>query len=138
MIQGLHHIALWARDFDRSVGFYTDVLGLVPAYQFDKPEGRVMILRTPGGSGAGHVEIFERPEQDDSPAEARLIHFALATDQVDAMHQQALNAGMIEKMAPKDVLNPSQIPGQPDMDVRLSFFLGPDGEVVELFHDKSV
>lgn len=136
-IGGFHHVALWTTNFDRSVAFYTGALGLTPRYQFKIGSGRAMILRC---GTHGHVEIFERPvDWPAAPAEARLLHFALETDDVDGWYARAIAGGATPRTPPKDVEQPNQLPGGlATFRVRLAFFTGPDGEIVELFQDRGV
>jgi glyoxylase I family protein len=82
------------------------------------------------GSG-GHIEIFERPAETwDS--EAALLHIALRTDTCDELTERARSAGADVTVEPKDV----DIPSDPPYAVRLSFFKGPDGEIIELFQER--
>ncbi|MEO0587949.1 MAG: VOC family protein [Planctomycetota bacterium] len=143
-IGSIHHVALWARDYDAAVAFYREGLGLTPIYEFAIAEvGRAMILRCGAAPSCGHIEIFERPKQAETPAEARLLHVALATDDVDAMHARALAAGATEKAAPKDVdLDNTLAAADRPADERaarfrprISFVVAPNGEVVEFFDD---
>ena len=134
-IQGFHHVALWTRDFDRSVRFYTEVLGLAPKYQWGFAPSRSIILRC---GPHGHVEIFERPDSPEAPPEARLLHFALQTDDVEGLYARALAAGATARIGPKEVQFPNAVPEGPDMmRVRLAFLNGLDGEIIELFDDRS-
>lgn len=140
----MHHVGLWARDYDAAVAFYRDGLGLTPIYQFEiDGVGRAMILRCGDGPGSGHVEVFERPEQAECPSEARLLHIALATSDVDGMHARALAAGATEKVAPKDAdrdntLAAADRPADERaarFTPRISFVVAPNGEIVEFFDD---
>jgi catechol 2,3-dioxygenase-like lactoylglutathione lyase family enzyme len=143
-INAFHHVALHAADFDATVAFYTDALGLTPIYAWEQSPKRAVILRCGDDPTAGHVEIFEKPDVDPtSPAaqpEARLMHFALHTDDVDAMHAKALAAGATERMAPRDVelvntrhAHDDALP--PHFAPRISFVVSPNGEIVEFFTD---
>jgi len=143
-IQAIHHVALHAADFDAAVAFYTHALGLTPVYSWNDAPNRAVVLRCGEGPHAGHIEIFERPDTaPDSPAaqpEARLLHIALATDDVDALHAKALAAGATERMAPKDVdlVNTAHAanPDLPDrFRPRISFVVAPNGEIIEFFDD---
>ncbi|MEO0966515.1 MAG: VOC family protein [Planctomycetota bacterium] len=140
-INAIHHVALWARDFDAARAFYVDALGLTPVYSWGDAPDRAIILRCGDGPHAGHVEVFEKPaDHPDTPAEARLMHLALNTDDVDAMHARALAAGAAERMAPRDVdLDNTQHPHDaavpPRFTPRISFVVAPNGEVIEFFDD---
>lgn len=127
MITGFHHVAIRARDFDRSLGFYCQVLGFAPRITWGQAPGRAVMLDT--GSG-DYLEIFERPSQTWADSDAAILHFALRTDEPDAVLDRARAAGMTVTMEPKDILIDSQPHKTP---VRICFFKGPDGEVIELF-----
>lgn len=57
---GFHHVAIRARDFDKSVGFYTDVMGFRRKIGWGQKPGRAVMLDVGDGN---YLEIFERPEQ---------------------------------------------------------------------------
>lgn len=133
-VTGFHHVAIRARDFDKSVAFYTNVLGLTEKIAWGDAPGRAIML------DAGcrcYVEIFERPDQPlaDEKDETALLHFALRTDDTDATLARAVEAGCKVTMEAKDVdiqttLGPNPVP------VRIAFFRGPDNEVIELFQNE--
>lgn len=127
-VHGFHHIAIRTKDFDRSLRFYSQVFGFEPSVTWGDAGSRAAML--PVGSG-GHIEIFERPTETwDS--EAALLHLALRTDTCDELTERARSAGAEITVEPKDV----DIPSDPPYLVRLSFFTGPDGEIVELFQER--
>ena len=72
----------------------------------------------PGGAG-------------EPPAEGALIHFAPRADDVDAIVESVRAAGAKVTMEPETV----DIPSDPPKPVRIAFFTGPDGEVIEVFHE---
>lgn len=140
----LHHVALRTDRFDEAVAFYRDGLSLTPVYAFGMGEGkRALILRCGEGADSGHVEIFERDEADeDVPAEGRLLHLALATQDVDAMYEKALAAGATSRMEPTDAEHVNALPADQQLDgtqrftPRLAFVTGPAGEIIEFFRDQ--
>src|SRR3954464_3510938 len=52
-LSGLHHIAINVRDLDKSVQWYTDVLGFAPLFPYDTETFRRRILRHPRGAVLG-------------------------------------------------------------------------------------
>ena len=133
-VTGFHHVAIRARDFDKSVAFYTDVLGLTPKIAWGKAPGRAIML---DAGCSCYVEIFERPDQPlaDEKDETALLHFALRTDDTDATLARAVDAGCKVTMEAKDVDIPTTLGPHP-VPVRIAFFRGPDNEVIELFQNE--
>ncbi len=127
---GFHHVAIRARDFDASVAFYKDVLGFVERIAWGEAGKRAIMLDTGDGN---YLEVFERPGQERASQEAAILHFALRTDDPDAVVERVREAGMNVTVEPRDV----EIASRPQVTpVRLAFFEGPDGEVVELFKNE--
>jgi len=127
--EGFHHVALRAADFDASCRFYREVLGFRDVLAWGHGDGRAIMLDTGDGSC---VEIFAGG--DGAPkAEASILHFALRCGDVDATIDRVRAAGAEITVEPKDVT----IPSDPPLPVRLAFFKGPDGEVIELLHDRA-
>ena len=127
---GLHHVALACVDFDRSLAFYVDLLGCQPKLQWSTDRGRAVMLDPGGGN---YVELFERPAAGDAPAEARLLHLCLRCDNLDEVVARLRGADVNITVQPKDVPLDNQAPDQkPQITVRLAFFTGPDGEIIEL------
>jgi len=132
-ISGFHHVAIRARDFDKSVSFYTDVLGFTPKIAWKHKPDRAIMLDTGDGN---YLEIFERPDQAPPPKdEGAILHLALRTDDTDAMLEKARAAGCDVTTEPRAVEILDTIAGRP-VPVRIAFFKGPDGEVVELFQNE--
>ena len=53
---GAHHIAVQTRDWDTSLTFYKDVLGMEVIAEFGSPERKIVLLDMGDGS---HMELFQ-------------------------------------------------------------------------------
>ncbi len=126
---GVHHIAVRARDYDKSFAFYTDGLGFTPAHQWKQGETRAALLDIGDGN---YLELFEaRPDQMPPPGAATpeawpLLHLALRSADVDRDTEIVRALGAPVTVQPTSV----DINGKA---IRIAFFLGPDGEVLEFF-----
>ncbi len=132
---GFHHVAVRVRDFDLSVAFYTDTLGFKPGIAWGQAPKRAIMLDTGDGN---YLELFERPDQPPASPddEHAILHFAIRTTSVDAAIQRVRDAGMQVTMEPRDVDIANTIPTRPTpVPVRIAFFRGPDGEMVEFFEN---
>lgn len=125
-ITGFHHVAIGSKDFDASVRFYTEGLGLRATTRWGEGAGRAVMLAAPDGR---IVEVFASGNQG---GEGPLLHFALTSDDVDAAVARARAAGAQITMEPRDV----DIPSDPPAPVRIAFCKGPDGEVIEFFQNR--
>jgi glyoxylase I family protein len=127
---GFHHIAFCARDFDRSLSFYTGVLGFPAKIAWGQKPDRAAMLDT---GNSNYIEIFERPNLAPAMADGAILHLALRTDNCDAMLEKVRAAGCTVTSEPKTVEIPST-PGPTP--VRIAFFKGPDGELLELMQNE--
>lgn len=121
---GLHHVSIRAKDFDKSVKFYTDGLGFKPVLTWGEGDGRAIMLDTGDGSC---LEIF-CGGQDQAPS-GGFFHIALNTDDCDAAIERARQAGAVVTMPATTV----PIPSNPPAEVRIAFCTGPDKESIEFF-----
>ena len=121
---GVHHLALSAADFDKSVKFYTEGLGFETVAAWGEGTGRAVLLDIGSGS---HFEIFANGNANAQQNE-KFVHFAFATSNPDIAYQNALAAGAVSHIEPKDVIGVI-----PNMSVRIAFVKGPDNEVLEFF-----
>ena len=122
---GVHHLALSAADYDKSIKFYTEGLGFEVVASWGEGTGRAALLDIGNGS---HFEIFANGNAN-APKDVKFVHFALATSDPDLAYSNALAAGATSQMEPKSL----EIPANPPMPVRIAFVVGPDGEVLEFF-----
>jgi glyoxylase I family protein len=125
---GFHHIAMRVHDFDASVKFYTEALGFKEKISWGEGDGRAIMLDTGDGN---YLEIFAGGAADPRP-EGAVIHFALRTNDTDAVVEHVRAAGAEITVEPKDVDIQSRPQNTP---VRLAFCKGPDGEIIEFFQN---
>lgn len=127
---GFHHVAIRVRDFDRSVSFYQQALGFRMRVSWGEAPGRAIMLDTGDGN---YLEIFERPDQAPATEEGQIMHLCLRCADVDGVIGRVRQAGCEVTVEPKDIIlgvTPGPVP------VRLAFFKGPDGEIIELFKNE--
>ena len=125
MVLGIHHISMkcGTKDaYDRTADFYRNVLGLTVRREWEAD----MMLDT----GAGLIEIFNN--QAGAPGPGVVGHFAMATDDVDALVRRIRAAGYEVFVEPKDIA----IPSDPPYPARIAFCIGPMGEEIELFQER--
>ncbi len=126
-ITGFHHTAIRSSNFDSSVKFYTEVLGLDPKITWGEAPKRAAMIDAGDGN---YVEIFERDTFETG--ESAILHFAFRTDDCAAMLDKARDAGSEVTLEPTEVTIASN---QGPVPVRIAFFKGPDGEIIELFEN---
>lgn len=125
---GIHHIAFKASDFDASVKFYREVLGFAPVLVWGEGDGRGAMLDTGRGDC---IEVFAGGSVGERP-EGAWLHLALKCEDVDGVLKKVRATGCIVTMEPTDIT----IAAAPPLDIRIAFFKGPDGEILELFHER--
>ena len=105
----------------------TDVLGMRPVAEFGSPDRKIVLLDTGDGS---HLELFQptdsTPGADDPSPNDPVTHFALATTDTRAATEHVRAAGCEITVEPTDV-------DLGAMSVTISFFKGPNSEVIEFF-----
>jgi len=119
---GFHHVAIRVFDFEATIAFYTGVLGFREKTRWGEGDRRGALLDTGDGN---YWEVFAGGTEGPKP-EGAYLHVALRTERVDETTERVREAGMEVTVEPKTV----QLG---DYTVRLSFFKGPDGELIELF-----
>ena len=128
-ITGIHHIALKAKgleNFNQTIKFYNEILGLPIVRTWGEGEGIGMMLDT----GAGLLEIFANAT--DEPTQGPLRHIAFAVEDTDVCIEAVRAAGYKITMEPRDIV----IASNPPYPARIGFCIGPVGEEVEFFKVK--
>jgi glyoxylase I family protein len=126
-VTGFHHVAIRVSDLDRSIGFYTKVLGLRLARAWGEGDGRGALLDVGAG---GYLELFAGGKADPQP-EGKWYHVALRTGDSAGLLARAREAGAPVTMELNDIV----IPSTPPLPARIAFFNGPDGESIEVFQE---
>lgn len=123
---GFHHIGLKANDFDKSLAFY-EALGMTCIARWENASGPIAMLDLGDG---GRIELFGDGGEAFSE-NGKWVHFALGVPDVAAAYEVALAAGAESQSAPRDLA----LQAEPKaMTIRIAFVKGPDGEVIEFFH----
>jgi lactoylglutathione lyase len=125
MISKLEHIGIVVKDMDRSIRFYTEVLGLQLKGRDRLGDGVELGFLAHPGSDTVLLELIGR-WRDDLPARGNVDHVAFTVTDIDAevKRLKSLGVEMIDA-APKELA----ICGG----VKIAFFYGPDGERLEFF-----
>lgn len=125
-ITGIHHLALkccGVEEFNKTVRFYRDILGLPVARTWGEGERAGIMLDT----GNGILEIFA--DAESRLPQGAIRHFALAADDTDACIEAVREAGYKVTMEPNDIV----IGSVPPYPARIAFCIGPVGEEIEFF-----
>ena len=124
LIKGIHHVAMKCcndKEYEETVHFYTDILGLNVARTWDNG---IMF-----DTGSGLIEIF-RDGKEQLP-QGTIRHFAFAVDDADACAEAVKAAGYEVFVEPKNI----EIQSNPVFPARIAFCRGPLGEEIEFFQD---
>ena len=124
-----HHIALRVTDFERSLRFYTEGLGMKAVLRWGEGDGAAAMLDIGDG---GCIEMFAggSPREIADDSAGWFFHLAIGTDDPDAAFRRAIEAGAKEKSAPGEAVIRDAGGSVP---LRIAFVTGPDGEVIEFF-----
>jgi len=141
MINGIHHPSLTTGDLDRALGFYRDLLGFEPVFEFgwdagtemsdfaagitgiERSTARAVLLK----AGNAFLEIFEysapasRRGDDRALSDQGFAHVCLDVDDARAEHERLSQAGISFVSEPIDV-GP----------MRIAYCRDPDGNFVEI------
>jgi glyoxylase I family protein len=125
---GFHHISLKVKDLDKSVKFYSEGLGFIEKYSWGQDSKRTILLDT----GDGNYFEISQGNPDQTHVEGVFRHLALRVDDCKKALENARKAGAEVTVETRDVT----LSTEPPIQIRIAFFKGPDGELVEFFEDE--
>ena len=128
---GYAHMAIAAKDFDKSLAFY-QALGLKVYTQWGTGDTRIALLDMGDGS---LIELFAKPALNTAQIAGvtegnPFLHFAFSARNVDEAYRIALEAGATPLKPPYEV----PLDSHPlRLTLRVAFVIGPSGEELEFF-----
>ena len=138
-MSALHHIALRCRDFDASVDFYRDVMGLSPllGFKIDGGSRRALLM---AGDDDVRVELFEFPDKTELESDPLFMHLCFRSDdcRADLDRVRGLGYEVTEEARTVTLENwcSAESGAAPDAcEVTFGFFKGPNGELLEFFEN---
>lgn len=123
MIHKLEHVGVYVNDMDKSIAFYTGVLGMKLAGRERLGNGiELGFLSFPGAENV-QIELIGRGSDGHSD-EGKVHHIAFTVSDIEAEVERLKRLGvqMIDE-TPRVILD----------GVKIAFFFGPDGERLEYF-----
>lgn len=129
-VRGLAHLSLFVSDIERSLAFYTKVLGFTKTYYQDRAD--IFYAEIAAGNCVAEVVQWKDPSENGRWVGKRgtLDHVALEVANLDAAAAELSGAGIPIVDGPFEL---------PDLNggIRGLFIHGPDGERVELLQKLS-
>ena len=128
---GYAHMAIAAKDFDKSLTFYK-ALGMKVYTQWGEGDSRIALLDTGNGD---LVELFAKPDLNTDKVATTadgnpFLHFAFSAQNVDEAYRIALEAGATPLKPPAEL----PLKAHPIcLTLRIAFVKGPSGEELEFF-----
>lgn len=128
-IKGFHHVAMRAKNFQKSMSFYTEGLGLKRVYGWGSGNDEAALLDLGDGN---YLELFAGGDDDGlAYPDGAFLHLALRSDDVEGAISKAVAAGAVVTVEPNTVT----IKGDRPLDFHIAFCKGPNGEILEFFHN---
>lgn len=121
MIKGLGHIGLFTKNIEKSVAFYTEVLGFVIASQVTEPDGtKITMVENYDCT----VEIVQLPAYDGF-TDGFFNHFSMVVEDILKAKKHLIDKGVVFEMDEPVISGAFN-------GVKYLMFRGPDGEHLEI------
>lgn len=124
---GFHHVFMRVKDLDKSIKFYSEGLGFIERFSWGNDQKRTVLMDT----GDGNYFEISQGDAHQAFVEGVFRHVALRVDDCKAALECVRNAGAEVMAEARDVT----LSNDPPLHIRVAFFKGPDGELIELFED---
>lgn len=124
-ISGLHHVAIICRDYERSVAFYTDVLGfevLKKTYRAERDSYKIDLML----QGRYMLELFSFPNSPDRPSWPEALGLRHIAFEVGNL-EKAINH-LASRSISYEPVRIDNLTGK-----KFVFFSDPDGLPLELY-----
>ena len=128
-VQAVHHVSIATRDLERSLTFYSGVLGLTPGPRPNFPVGGAWL-----DMGSTQVHLVVHPEgtfRTNSEIDNNDCHFALRVEDFDAALDHLIRHGYAEN-APEGSGRRLLVKRHGPAGFPQVYVLDPDGHVVEI------
>lgn len=121
MLNKIEHVGILVSNMDRSVAFYTEVLGLKLRARTKVREGVELAFLQIGDS---ELELICKAGEEGGPKDGVVEHLTFTVTDVDCVlaHLKRCGVTLIDE-TPRDMSS---------IHCRIAFFRGPDGEKLEL------
>lgn len=121
-LQRMEHVGIMVSDLDRSVAWYTQVLGLELRHRIRLNENTELAFLVAGGC---EIELVHKTGPFTSPKDGIVNHVCFRVADIEGALAHLKGRGV-------ELLNTEPV-AVPALKGRIAFFLGPDGEKLELF-----
>lgn len=137
-IRGLHHLAIRAKDFEKTIQFYITALDFSICHTWALPAFNIkQAAMLKSWDGHTFIEVFDADAAvamegaaalaEEPVKTGALLHLAMSVDNAEMAYERCLMAGASPCIAPMGI----SLGTAPAIDVRNALVYSPNGEVIE-------